>query len=184
MGAAAYAIPAIGGLAQGIGQGIFGQAQAKQDAKTQKAQLQQSQGQSAMQAQQSLDAAPIRDRAMYLQKILGGMTPQQFQPHDIHNQSTSAATPQYGGYDMNAIAQANQAYQPGMGNVNTAVADQFINKEGYGETTSNPLGQQTGQPTVYGGDFARAKAAQTAADPSVQAAQQAAQAQIRRVLGL
>lgn len=140
MGAAVLPyLPAIGGVLQGIGGGITGQAQAKQQKKQTDNDWKLQSGAEASQLQHEQDSAPLRDRAMYLLQQRLGQTPSQFKPHDIYNQSTSSATPQYGGYDQNALAQANQAYQPGMGGVNTAVNQQAIAGIGYGNTQSNPL---------------------------------------------
>lgn len=148
MGMALAATLGAGAL-QGIGQGLAGQAQAKASTNATNDNSKVSLGQSAMQTQRGLDSAPIRDRAMYLLQQRLGMTPQTFQPHDIYNQSTSAATPQYGGYNPQQMAQAQAAYTPGAGNVNTAVADQYMNKIGYGQNETNPLGTAQGQVGEY-----------------------------------
>lgn len=140
MGAAVLPyLPAIGGVLQGIGSGITGQAQAKQQKKQTDNDWKLQSGAEASKLQHEQDTAPLRDRAMYLLQQRLGQTPSTFAPHDLYNQSTSSATPQYGGYNQSALAQANQAYQPGMGGVNTAVNQQAIGGIGYQNTQSNPL---------------------------------------------
>lgn len=145
MGASVFATLG-GGLLQGIGSGI-GQAQ---QAKVQKKQAdndwKMSSGQEASQLQHQQDTAPIRDQAMYLLQQRLGMTPQTFQPHDLYNQRTSAAAPQYGGYNPQQLQTAQQSYTPGAGGVNTAVNQQAIGGIGYGTTQSNPLSVAQGNP--------------------------------------
>lgn len=144
MGAAL--IPIGAGILQGIGSGI-GQSAA---AKTQKQQIEDQwklqSGQEASQLQHQQDTAPIRDQAMYLLQQRLGMTPQTFQPHDLYNQSSSSATPQYGGYNPQQLQASQASYQPGMGNVNTTVNQQAIGGIGYGTTQSNPLSVAQGNP--------------------------------------
>lgn len=145
MGAAVLPyLPAIGSIFQGLGSGITGQAQAK----TQKQQIEDQwklqSGQEASQLQHQQDTAPIRDQAMYMIQQRLGMTPQTFKPHDLYNQSTSSATPQYGGYNPQQLQQAAANYQPGMGGVNTGVNQQAIGGMGYTTSQSNPLPQSAG----------------------------------------
>lgn len=139
-------LPGIGAGIQGLGAGITGQAQANQQKKQASQDWRLQSGAEASQLQHQQDTAPIRDQAMYLLQQRLGMTPQTFQPHDMYNQSTSAATPQYGGYNPQQLQQAQAAYQPGMGNVNTGVNQQAIAGIGYGTTQSNPLSVAQGNP--------------------------------------
>lgn len=139
-------LPAIGAGIQGIGAGITGQAQANQQKKQASQDWRLQSGQEASQLQHQQDTAPIRDQAMYLLQQRLGMTPQTFQPHDLYNQGTSAATPQYGGYNPQQLQQAQQSYTPGAGGVNTAVNQQAIGGLAYGTTQSNPLSVAQGNP--------------------------------------
>ena len=84
----------------------------------------------ALAAERQRAAAPLRDQATYLLQQRMGVPNQQFQPHDIYNESYGSGPANLGGQDPEELKRRAAGYRPGAGGVNQALYDAYIKKYG------------------------------------------------------
>lgn len=137
-------IPAAGAVVGGALQGQAAAAINKQNVDLSREQFDRTQGltegQTATALQNHQDTAPLRDRAMAMLQNRLGAPVAAFKPHDIFN---GGGPQNQGGVNQAGLNAANAQYQPGQGGVNTAVAQQLLDKLGYGPAAKS---QQVGGP--------------------------------------
>lgn len=173
LGWANFGLEALGGLAGGIA----GSDEAEKQRKLQQKQLelqnasnkentavsregqrrsqQMTEGAEANRLQRQMQTNPIRDKVLAALMARTGMSPGAFQGRDIFNPSTSAAVPQMGGIDLNALKAQMANYQPGQGGVDLSggMEKQLMQNLGY---TQNPNGKVNYQPIYDRPDIANA----------------------------
>lgn len=104
-------------------------------------------GGTAINAQHSLESAPMRDRVMAkLQSVLS-QTPGGFKPHDVFN---GGGVAQQGGYDNAKLQAADAAYKPGDGGVDPSVIRKFLASIGYGPSVTPGAVAPPRQPIPQG----------------------------------
>jgi hypothetical protein len=144
-GVAEAGIGLAGNIIQGYGQGKIADADRKWDREKFGQELGWEKDQYGMNnapgLQRQIEAAPMRDRAMYMLAQRMGMPQSDFSPRDIFN---PGGTGSLGGFDQNQINTANAAYTPGAGGTDPTILKQILQKMGYGQPPIPAPGQQPG----------------------------------------
>lgn len=103
----------------------------------------QSEGQDVVGLANSIDMAPIRDRAAYMMKQRQAQTPGGFNPGDVFNRGS------IGMVDRDALKRANDQYTPGAGGTaqSEAMKRALLQRFGYGQGQGVPAGAPAAAPS-------------------------------------
>lgn len=122
----------VGGYLEGQAAGKIADEDRKWDREKFGRTQQAEEGAMAVGLGRDLSTAPMRDQAMFMLQQRMGLSPGAFKPRDMFNESTSAATPELGGIDLEELKRRNAGYTPGKGGYNTDIQRLLLQKLGYG----------------------------------------------------